>query len=91
MTEGRTVAGTQVSEAGCTRISNAVKVKEQMDAMVTRIEEAEREEGFLPSTDWTLSPQVSPMDLRRNGNISHCRPLHPSKAQLIRNSELQVT
>ena len=48
----------QVSEAGCTRISNSVKVKEQMDAMVTRIEEAEREEGFSPSSDWTLSPQV---------------------------------
>jgi hypothetical protein len=47
-----------VSAVGCTRMSNSCIVKEQIDQMVTRLEEAEREHGVETLNDWTLSDMV---------------------------------
>lgn len=71
-----------VSEKGCTRISNAAQVRQQMGAMVSILEQADREDaaavegtvggssdGML-SNDWTLSPQLGAIYDRINTAVS---------------------
>jgi hypothetical protein len=71
-----------VSEKGCTRMSNAAQVRQQMGAMVSILEQADKEDaaaavggmdvesdGML-SNDWTLSPQLGAIYDRINNAVS---------------------
>ena len=83
-----------VSEGGCTRMSNAAQVRQQMGAMVSILEQADQEdaaaattdgsggENNLLSNDWTLSPQLSAIYDRINTAVSELVTCHFQKPLL---------